>query len=642
MKEFEYAIGNNSLVLEPTHPIQQEDILPDIMVSEGLVFDFPTDVQGGYHVESSPTKYETPNLPEHSYSERFNVSYDPFVDNRAMDTREGQLKAEVSPEEVSHHVRQAVRIAHYGARLDQVRASLVDALGDTPLVSQVLAQIEPEMGLMGKVYIKASAFPGILRGDWVDVIKRKCPTAKYVLSDDPAEGTKLGLRCASSLAYREVAKLYLPYLKASGFDIPKGKTPKEIIRKAFLKGPRKVEHQANIKPVSVEHADKISYEEAYKAYKAAPRPVREVLSVDHEEAGRRKLHAYLTKLTKTNQMPSKIAMRLIASKADPSVVYSIASDFLNASMHSSGEYVGSGLGRGSSVRRHASKLLTQAELKASLLKDARVYVLKKLKSGYLTSDESVACLKLASHQAILKKAAAFIQASDSRSWVAPPQEERSVYAGPSYKAMPYQKPETKRLDTYNVRLASLSKETGISVSGLNAVTAWLRKTMAKGISGNDLTRELKARFEARTLIASAPLVRELRASHEGLSGSYYVDAEVFATPSGSSGCIEAAKTLKNTPSKYVLAMERCRSCVFASEGVCTKYKKSLIETPSNKVRAAQELLLSTPLTKKKASKGINVVAEFGLTDLFANIRVEEAPETTQPEITFGGGLTWEH
>jgi len=104
---------------------------------------------------------------------------------------------------------------------------------------------------------------------------------------------------------------------------------------------------------------------------------------------------------------------------------------------------------------------------------------------------------------------------------------------------------------------------------------WVMEQMNEGWAGKKLSDLIRKRFAGK--VASGAIAN-IRKAHEGLAGHVYVDASVYASDKGSSGCDNGALKHRANTLRYVLAMDRCASCVHATEGKCQKYAKTLLDS----------------------------------------------------------------
>ncbi|MCR4296680.1 MAG: hypothetical protein NUW21_14200, partial [Elusimicrobia bacterium] len=65
---------------------------------------------------------------------------------------------------------------------------------------------------------------------------------------------------------------------------------------------------------------------------------------------------------------------------------------------------------------------------------------------------------------------------------------------------------------------------------------WARQQMSEGFAGEELDQLLTSRFAFSVRTAASSILHKLREAHEGISGHAYVDAEAYASKSGTAGC----------------------------------------------------------------------------------------------------------
>lgn len=119
-------------------------------------------------------------------------------------------------------------------------------------------------------------------------------------------------------------------------------------------------------------------------------------------------------------------------------------------------------------------------------------------------------------------------------------------------------------------------------SKLKKATTWIRKQMCEGMIGRNLTQLINAKFSSVFLSEYDNEIKQVRKAHEGLSGHIYVDAEAYASETGTNGCEKGALQHRANKVACVKAMSRCSTCVFANRNangdlVCQKYNKPLVD-----------------------------------------------------------------
>lgn len=491
-------------------------------------------------------------------------------------------------DEVKFAIQRALRRAHYGEPIRAIQEELVATLGhDADRTVSAMKVIKDEHGLIGHVFVRASAFPGIKNGKWVDQIKAKVGSARYVITDDQAVANKLSMKMVSEVPWDKALAYYAPRMKATGYRFASdGLAPKEALRRAFRLGP--AADTANDSPKPVE-AYRVATDEEVQEALQAPRPVAPVILTadDHAIANKRKAAlVQMAHWVKGNKLSRHDAMKICASGADACDMLRAATTIMTAS---AGTPIYDGLGarlpkEAQMLRRQAfdSLAVKTAAIDEAMMKKAQARLAQMVKVGTLTIREAKRIATM-SHSAsdLAANTAAAVQAAGSMRKVQPPTVKTTGYKGPIQKAaLQYKVGDATHLDPYMERVVHAATESGIKTGEILGYLKWARQKMAEGEMGDDLTVFLKARFALPLRKAARELLKEIRSNHEGLSGHLYVDAEAYVSKTGTTGCEEGALKHRTNGIKHVLAMSRCAGCVFANaNGVCTQYNKKLVATP---------------------------------------------------------------
>ena len=515
-----------------------------------------------------------------------------FVENRDKDALQYHASLndpnqyQKTAEEVAFAVRRALRRAHYGESIKVIQEELVADLGHEALRAKAAMQIiKDEHGLIGRVFVRASAFPGILKGKWVDKIKTKMAGARYVITDDPTIATKLGMRQVSEVPWAKALAYYAPRLTAAGYKVASDGNPKEALRRAFRVGPVAAPVQANHQPIDKPVVASAAEAEAAMA---APRPVAPVVLTAEDHAIAAKRHAALVQMArwvKEGKLSQKDAFRINASGADAGDMLRTATVIMTATQ---GVAVYDGLGAqlpkdAAMIRRQAFASLKEktAALEAGMMKKAQSQLTAAVRAGLLTVNEAKRIAQMSKNAAELQThTAAAVQAVNQRK-TQMEAVKAADYKGTIQKAAVQLKTgDAVHLDPYMQRVMKSATEHGVKAGEILGYLKWARQQMAEGTMGRDLTQLVKARFAPDLRKAGRELFKEVRATHEGLSGHLYVDAQAYASKTGTTGCEEGAAKHRANSIKYVLAMARCEGCVFANaNGACQQYNKHLADAP---------------------------------------------------------------
>lgn len=169
---------------------------------------------------------------------------------------------------------------------------------------------------------------------------------------------------------------------------------------------------------------------------------------------------------------------------------------------------------------------------------------------------------------------------------------------------------------------------------------WVMEQMNEGWAGKKLTDLIRRRFAGKT---ASGAIANLRKAHEGLAGHIYVDASVYASDKGSSGCDSGALKHRANSLRYVLAMDRCASCVHATEGNCQKYGKTLLASSEGLEKIQHRNLKAADMTDAEATGSLFAPsykqAEYGLQyEDTIDLMDEMAPEAVD-EVLMDGVAT---
>ena len=314
------------------------------------------------------------------------------------------------------HIKKAVRMSHYGETMDTI-VNYLHANLDEVTASRVQGVIAADHGVAGRVFVRASAFPGLKNGKWVQELRRIARTARYVITDNPLIATKLGMEMVSEVPWKRALAHYSPLLKAAGHRVASvGGDAKKTLQLAFLTGPKAASFAHTAKPVDVRPADTVSVASAKKALAAAPKPVQVVVSKDDTAEGRKAALVYVAKAVKAGFIAHADALKLGQSIASPASIREAASQLIRANQAAtSTAYQGDGtrfFAKQAEARDEAWASLRQAELTAHALRKAHLQIAKMVEVGLLREKEARFALQQTTAAQILKVATTIIQAAD--------------------------------------------------------------------------------------------------------------------------------------------------------------------------------------------------------------------------------------
>jgi hypothetical protein len=154
-----------------------------------------------------------------------------------------------SLQEIISVVLRAGREDAAGVPFNTVINNVLDALGkEAYRVKEVLAKLESEKNLNGKVFIRADFYPGCENNIWTDHVRSKCASAKYlvtgskckdcVLNQKTPEGNMCSIFKKAAVNQVPWGKALQQYARQLGIKVASTK-PKEELQK-ILKKERKV------------------------------------------------------------------------------------------------------------------------------------------------------------------------------------------------------------------------------------------------------------------------------------------------------------------------------------------------------------------------------------------------------------------
>lgn len=538
---------------------------------------------------------------------------------------------EKNAQDAAWHIKKAVRMSHYGETMGTI-VNYLHANLDEATARQAVLVIATDHGVAGKVFVRASAFPGLKNGKWVAELKRIARTARYVITDNPLIATKLGMEMVTEVPWKQALAHYSPLLKAASYHVASAGDAKKTLQLAFLTGPKEAAHIPTFKPVDVRPADGVTAAAAKATLRTAPKQAREVLVRDDTAQARQAAQVLVSKAVKAGIITTADALRLRASTASPEDIRRTAELLARANQVQKATVYG---GEGTQVTEHrqagrgtAWAKLAQAELAVDRLKKAQIHVAKMVNAGQLTEGEARRALAETDSVQVLKVATAFANGSGTRQETLPAAKAAREYDGPQFEQAQGERRAAREMSASDKAMHAAAQASGIRVAEFQMLANWLRQQMSEGMAGNDLTSLLGFRFASPLRTAGADMIRALRADHEGLAGHLYVDAAAYASQTGTAGCEKAASKHRTNNIRYVQAMERCAGCALANaNGVCTKYGKELLHgLPKNAKAFQQRMIHQADAPDQEITASLFNAQEYDL-DASLEVEVGEAPVT---------------
>jgi hypothetical protein len=487
--------------------------------------------------------------------------------------------------------------------LDRIKRHLVSQvnLKEAKALAAPVKALEAEHGLVGNVYVRASAYPGLHRGRWSDAFKKAAKGCRYLIA---ARGEECGpcaaaaglvlVQTPNEIDWNDAWNHYAPRLEMAGrLDRMATVMDKRLsLRSAFLtEGRAPTLHVETAKVPHTMPVDLVSSAEARRIL-AERRSVRQVIT-DADKHARLENEGVVKKLgalVRAHLITAEEAEVLCVSKAPAEVRLRMA--HLLATRTKKASYAGTvqgdarvrlsaeeSKGAGRSAHRHE----TMARV-ASASEDGErrrlIESFARLEGRYREARGKVEQVRIAAAKG--KKGTAFRKLIDTmfdateRRMVATDLDPILLRSG--YFDDPTAG-EPRSYEGATLREAvAMRPEPVVSIKEIMRLARWTRRQMSEGMVGNDLDQLLSHRAEPRVIEAAASRLASLRGEHEGLSGHLYVDAGAYASPQGTAGCDDGALKHRANGLKLLLAMPRCEGCVFKNvNGTCQKYNKKLVD-----------------------------------------------------------------
>lgn len=259
-------------------------------------------------------------------------------------------KAKLTPDHIRRIVSHAMRRSIQGHNLDTILSEALDSVGmERKALAPYLKPMQEEHGLHGKVFVRASAYPGWGTGKWSSEVRRWASRAKYLVVSEQDLKTATwieGGRCkyTSKLAvtqvpWGEALAHYKPLLESTGRKVASGVDPKKALQAAFLAKPKQARPDTENRPVHVTPDQTISRKDAREAFQEYT-PERVVYDPSGERAKQalNKAKAQVWGMAKRGLIPEAEARALVASGDDGGVILQAAARI--ASRVKSGKYQG--------------------------------------------------------------------------------------------------------------------------------------------------------------------------------------------------------------------------------------------------------------------------------------------------------------
>jgi len=531
-------------------------------------------------------------------------------------------------------VQAAMRRSAAGVPMSTIKRDLIDQLGpeQAAKIAAPVRAIDAEHGLVGNVYVRASAYPGLHTGKWGDALKKAARGARYMVAgcdgrDCGSCACALGLTVVSSpneIDWNDAYEHYSPLLEAGG-RLDRMATvmdKRESLRTAFLR--REAPPRRTVEPsrprVSMP-VDRVSLEAAIQRVAEFKVPHRAVLDMAtrYKRADAEKVLRKLGQMVKAHLVSAEEAETLLRSKAPPQEILKAAAQIalvVRTARYNGPEREapGAGMSREAAwegLRRAESRAIHQErEMRRRANTDALAQKVRLIKAQVNGG------LKGAKLKALIRDTLSREEALAASGVLTPFLRKTG--------ALDPRAPEVRQYeDAKFTRHVASAPAMQVGAGEIRKAARWVRRQMSEGAAGSQLDQLIQLRLGPKVAAAAGEQISAQRREHEGLAGHLYVDASAYASAEGVTGCEEGGLRHRANQLKFVRAMDRCDACVYKNaDGVCQKYNKQLLdEIPSEmaeslRVRnvAAGEMTdqQQTAAMFAVGAEAASVATEFGL------------------------------
>lgn len=563
-------------------------------------------------------------------------------------------------DKLASFVRMAMRRSAAGQSMDLIKQKLLDAMG--PKLARKIAKpvqaIQAEHGLPGNIYIRASAYPRLQHGKWSKELQRAAKGCRYLIAapgeDCQSCATALNLVVLAhpnEIPWADELPRYAANLRATRQQPKKASKqgPREYLQTWLLAVSKNV--RLDIEPSRNRHTmpvDTVTAAEAEKALVEFKIPHRVVLDMTerHNKKDAEKAIKRIGAMVKAHLVTPEEAQSLLASNAPPRDILKAAAKI--ALTVKKATYQGAApVVRGETI----SKKAAWAELNKAAAKWEASHQVVRDRLSKDRIDQKVRLIKAKINGGLKgKHLAGFIRETLT--------QQEAFLASPLLKdilqktsALNPKVAQTKQYtDVKRTRHIASSPEIAVPAQEIRKASRWVRQQMTEGMAGAELSQLIQLRLDHKVRTAGEQQLTKVREQHEGVSGHLYVEAAAYASSEGTVGCEKGALRHRANELKFVLAMERCGSCVFKNaNGTCQKYNKELIDELSPEIKNEfQSLNLANhAMTDHEATAAMFAVGEdamasaieFGLHNAALDDVSTDAPEPELLDgIFFGGGI----
>ena len=471
-------------------------------------------------------------------------------------------------------VRQAMRRSSYGHPLTDILKATAASLKPSAReqIAGEMQRLAADHGLRGKVFITAADFPGLKNGKYAGEIHRYCSSARYVVVSKSMDAmtrdriaSVTGKVPVTTVPWKEAFDFYAPRLRSTGHRVASVGDYRARLKQT-LASKERVTHETAL-PVQKFAVDQISVQEAKRKFASlAPEKVAA------PEFSTKKAKQQIVRWVNAGLLTETQAVRLHNTSKSAHEMVLAAAEMISEQARRTATYEGDGVGRDqvlASRERTLAPLVDTDTVRLAKAKQAASQQLGRwIKQGFLTTRKAKEILSSKmSPRDMVRTAAELVADAAQQAGLSPRDIDRSKLAAVSLYSGEGEGKAHQVLTQKERAVAAAVNPTTLRQA------KWLLQQMNEGWAGKNLSALIRKKFANKT---ASTAVANLRKEHEGLAGFIYVAASAYASDKGSKGCEEGALQHRANGLRYVLAMDRCASCVFATEGKCQKYNKTLL------------------------------------------------------------------
>lgn len=372
----------------------------------------------------------------------------------------------------------------------------------------------------------------------------------------------------------------------------------------------------------------INHEAALKALQGVETPAPIDTSQRPRQAAKRQALVTLARWVKAHMLSKKDAQRLARSGAEPLDILKAASSLVASGNIQAQQQGYSGVANDVRVKAE----VTRKDIWATLKQVEKQAQTAQTKVDKVAQDREDSASRAARHVLDVKKKVAIVKKAIDQGVRGDALKDvilRTIPRGDVKIAARFLEPILRKTGALDPSVAGTRSYDGVAFRPVAQKVAstvsprereitkmlrWAAQSMNEGFAGAELDQLLQTRFGKGVRNAGAQALKELRADHEGGSGFMYVDAAAYSSTAGTKGCGKGALKHRANGIKYVLAMDRCKTCSLVNalpdgSRVCQEYNKTIV--------TAAELPDESPIMRRANIKASNADDSTSVASMFA-------------------------